>query len=77
MFTAIPNYDKMQSHDLEKRLNNEIGKMIDNLEVKYFNIYGNEGHASDAESDIKQSEIRRDLIDSKPIEGPSQKNFKS
>lgn len=31
----------------------EIGKTIDNLEVKYFNIFGNEGHASDAESDVK------------------------
>ena len=45
-------------HDLEKRLNLEIGKMIDNLEVKYFNMYGNEGHASEAESDIKKSEIK-------------------
>ncbi|CAD8069124.1 unnamed protein product [Paramecium sonneborni] len=60
IFNQIPNYDIIQQDDLERRLKSDVLKQIDNLEIKYFNLNGNEGVPSDDE----QSEIRRDFISS-------------
>ncbi|CAD8157289.1 unnamed protein product [Paramecium pentaurelia] len=68
-FVQIPNYDTIQPNDLERRLKSDIQKQIDNLEVKYFSLNGNEGVASDNE----QSEIRRDFITSNQITQTNQK----
>ncbi|CAD8159628.1 unnamed protein product [Paramecium octaurelia] len=62
-FIQIPNYDAIQPNDLERRVKLDVQKQIDNLEIKYFNLNGNEGVASDNE----QSEIRRDFITSNQI----------
>ncbi|CAK71637.1 unnamed protein product (macronuclear) [Paramecium tetraurelia] len=62
-FIQIPNYDAIQPNDLERRVKQDVQKQIDNLEIKYFNLNGNEGVASDNE----QSEIRRDFITSNQI----------